>query len=115
MREFDVDAGGGRVLRGYDVGATRRSDELAVLWHHGTPNIGAPPEPLFGSAAALGLRWIGFDRPGYGGSTARPGRSVATAAEDAALASIPSLSSVTRAADHAPWRVAYCWPIACSR
>ena len=85
MREFDVDAGGGRVLRGYDVGATSRSDELAVLWHHGTPNVGVPPEPLFGPAAALGLRWIGFDRPGYGGSTARPGRSVATAAEDAAL------------------------------
>ena len=21
-------------------------DDLAVFWHHGTPNIGSPPEPL---------------------------------------------------------------------
>ena len=53
--------------------------------HHGTPNIGAPPEPLFGTAAALGLRSVGYDRPGYGGSDPRPGAAVASAANDAAL------------------------------
>jgi pimeloyl-ACP methyl ester carboxylesterase len=85
MREFDVDAGDGRVLHGYDVGTTGRRDELTLLWHHGTPNIGSPPEPLFNAAAALGIRWIGYDRPGYGGSTSRPGASVAAAADDAVL------------------------------
>src|SRR6185437_3401872 len=50
--------------------------------HHGTPNIGAPPAPLFAVADRLGLRWVSYDRPGYGGSTARPGRNVASAAED---------------------------------
>jgi pimeloyl-ACP methyl ester carboxylesterase len=84
VREFDVEADDGRILHAYDVGAIGRDDELVLLWHHGTPNIGAPPEPLFGAAAVLGLRWIGYDRPGYGGSAPRPGATVASAANDAA-------------------------------
>lgn len=55
-----------------------------VMWHHGTPNIGAPPEPLFGTSNRLGIRWISYDRPGYGPSTRRIGRDVASAAADAA-------------------------------
>ena len=50
---------------------------------HGTPNIGAPPEPLFEPARSLGIRWIGYDRPSYGGSTPHPGATVASAAADA--------------------------------
>jgi pimeloyl-ACP methyl ester carboxylesterase len=84
LREFDVEADDGRILHAYDVGPTGRSDELALLWHHGTPNIGAPPEPLFGAAKRLGIRWFGYDRPGYGGSAPHPGAPVATAAIDAA-------------------------------
>ena len=84
VREFDVEADDGRILHAYDVGPTERDDELVLLWHHGTPNIGAPPEPLFRAAEALGLRWIGYDRPGYGGSAPRPGATVASAASDAA-------------------------------
>jgi pimeloyl-ACP methyl ester carboxylesterase len=83
MREVDLATDDGRVLQAYDVGPTGRSDELVVLWHHGTPNIGAPPEPLFEAARALGIRWIGYDRPGYGGSTAHHGARVAAAASDA--------------------------------
>ena len=84
MREFDVEADDGRILHAYDVGPTERDDELVLLWHHGTPNIGAPPEPLFLAAEALGLRWIGYDRPGYGGSAPRPDATVGSAAIDAA-------------------------------
>jgi pimeloyl-ACP methyl ester carboxylesterase len=84
VREFDVEVDDGRILHAYDVGPTGREDELVLLWHHGTPNIGAPPVPLFGAAAALGLRWVGYDRPGYGGSDPRPGAAVASAANDAA-------------------------------
>lgn len=83
MRELDLATDDGRILHAYDVGPTGRADELVVLWHHGTPNIGAPPEPLFEAARALGIRWIGYDRPGYGGSTAQPGATVAAAATDA--------------------------------
>jgi pimeloyl-ACP methyl ester carboxylesterase len=78
MREFDVDLGGGRVLHTYDTGGD--SGRSAVFWHHGTPNIGSPPEPLFPAADRLGLRWVSYDRPGYGGSTPQPGRDVASAA-----------------------------------
>ncbi|MFI1660704.1 alpha/beta fold hydrolase [Streptomyces sp. NPDC020472] len=55
---------------------------LTVFWQHGTPNVGAPPAPLLPAAARLGIRWVSYDRPGYGGSTPRPGRDVASAAAD---------------------------------
>lgn len=83
MREVDVLTADGRVLHAYDVGSTERSDELVLLWQHGTPNTGAPPEPLFEPARSLGIRWIGYDRPSYGGSTPHPDATVATAAADA--------------------------------
>jgi pimeloyl-ACP methyl ester carboxylesterase len=52
-----------------------------VLVHNGTPNS----RHLYGpaaDAAARGLRLIGYDRPGYGGSTPQPGRTVADCAAD---------------------------------
>ncbi|MFD9705720.1 alpha/beta fold hydrolase [Lentzea sp. NPDC059081] len=64
---------GERVLRVHDEG-----DGAPVFWHHGTPNLGLPPEPLF----RPGVRWVSYDRPGYGGSTAVPDRSVGSAAAD---------------------------------
>ena len=72
----------GRSLHYYDQG--RNDDALALFWLHGTPNTGAPPAPLFADAERLGLRWIGYDRPGYPGSSADPGRIVASAAADVA-------------------------------
>jgi pimeloyl-ACP methyl ester carboxylesterase len=80
MIELDVPLVDGRSLHVYDVGG----DGVPVVWHHGTPNVGPPPAPLFPLAEQLGLRWIGYDRPGYGGSTPRPGRDVASAAADVA-------------------------------
>ncbi|MEV0821226.1 alpha/beta fold hydrolase [Nonomuraea rubra] len=76
-KEFELTIGDGRILHVYDT-APGATDRLPVLWHHGTPNIGAPPEPLFDDR--LGLRWISCDRPGYGGSTPEPGRTLASAA-----------------------------------
>jgi pimeloyl-ACP methyl ester carboxylesterase len=83
MRERDVLTTDGRVLHTYDLGPAERSDELVVLWQHGTPNTGAPPEPLFEPARSLGIRWIGYDRPSYGGSSPHPDATIATAAADA--------------------------------
>jgi len=80
MTEFDVDFDGGRRLHAYDTGG----DGVPVFWHHGTPNIGAPPRPLFAAAQRLGLRWVSYDRPGYGGSTPVRGRDIASAAADTA-------------------------------
>ncbi len=82
--ETDVELSDGRTLHVYDTGAHDPDGSLAVFWHHGTPNIGAPPEPLFPAAARLRIRWVSYDRPGYGGSTPNPGRDVASAATDVA-------------------------------
>ena len=70
----------GRVLRAYDVPGD--DTRLTVFWHHGTPNVGTPPEPLLPMSREI--RWISYDRPGYGGSTPHPGRDVASAAGDVA-------------------------------
>ena len=78
--ELDLTAPDGRTLHVHDTGGTG----LPVLWHHGTPNVGEPPEPLFPAAARLGLRWVSYDRPGYGGSSPRHGRDVGSAATDVA-------------------------------
>lgn len=80
MIETDLTLADGRTLHTYDTG----TGEVAVFWHHGTPNIGTPPAPLLPVAERLGLRWLSHDRPGYGGSTPRPGRDVASAAHDVA-------------------------------
>jgi pimeloyl-ACP methyl ester carboxylesterase len=80
VTEFDVAMPDGRTLHAYDTGGPG----IAVFWHHGTPNVGAPPQPLFADADRLGLRWVSYDRPGYGGSTVRPNRDIASAAADVA-------------------------------
>jgi pimeloyl-ACP methyl ester carboxylesterase len=78
--ETDLELSDGRTLHMYDTGADDADGRLAVFWHHGTPNIGAPPEPLFAAAEELGIRWVSYDRPGYGESTPYPGRDVTSAA-----------------------------------
>jgi pimeloyl-ACP methyl ester carboxylesterase len=79
MTELDLTVDG-RTLHVYDTGAAT-GRRLAVFWHHGTPNTGAPPEPLFATAARLGIRWVSYDRPGYGGSSPDPHRRVGSAAD----------------------------------
>jgi pimeloyl-ACP methyl ester carboxylesterase len=82
--ETDLALSDGRTLHVYDTVADGAEARLTVFWHHGTPNVGAPPEPLLPASAERGVRWVSFDRPGYGGSTPRPGRDVASAADDVA-------------------------------
>jgi pimeloyl-ACP methyl ester carboxylesterase len=80
VTETDLELSDGRTLHMYDASADDADGQLTAFWHHGTPNIGAPPEPLFAAAARLGIRWASYDRPGYGGSTPYTGRDVASAA-----------------------------------
>lgn len=90
VTETDLRLSDGRTLHVYETipaGETSPgsdSGRLPVFWHHGTPNLGAPPEPLFAAADRLGLRWVSFDRPNYGGSTPHPGRTMASVAADVA-------------------------------
>ena len=76
---FTVQAADGRRLDVLTVGAP---GGVALVFHHGTPGGLVAMPPLITAAAAQGLRPVLYSRPGYGGSTARPGRSVADAAAD---------------------------------
>jgi pimeloyl-ACP methyl ester carboxylesterase len=80
VTQTDLELSDGRTLHAYDTGADEADGRLAVFWPHGTPNIGSPPQPLFAAAEELGICWVSYDRPGYGGSTPHPGRDVASAA-----------------------------------
>lgn len=84
MTETDLTLDDGRTLHVYDTGVSGGDALLAVFWHHGSPNIGAPPEPLLEASERLGIRWVSHDRPGYGGSTPLLGRNVASVAPDVA-------------------------------
>ena len=52
VHETDVPLPDGGTLHAY---ATGPEEGLPVVWHHGTPNIGSPPRPLFGEAEAYSL------------------------------------------------------------
>ena len=91
VTEADVHLADGRTLHVYDTradgsagGPGGAGSSVAVFWHHGSPNVGSPPEPLFAAAEANDLRWVSYDRPGYGGSGPHDGRAVASAAADVA-------------------------------
>jgi pimeloyl-ACP methyl ester carboxylesterase len=75
----DVRTSDGRTLRIYEGGAP---DGPVVIVQHGTPLSGLLYEPHSRDAEEKGIRLVGYDRPGYGGSTAAPGRTVADAADD---------------------------------
>ncbi len=79
MEEHEVTTQDGRVLKVLEDG-----DRMGrpVLVHNGMPNSRLLFAPDVRSAQRLGIRLISYDRPGYGGSTRRPGRSVADCAED---------------------------------
>lgn len=81
MEDATLSREDGRTLHFHDRGPR---EGWPVFWLHGTPNIGPPPEPLFTDVGRLGLRWLGYDRPGYGGSSAQPGRKPDSAAGDVA-------------------------------
>lgn len=73
----------GRQLRVHDSDDGRAAT-LTVVWHHGSPQTGAPLAPLLVAAAERGIRLVSYGRPSYGGSSPRPDRDVASAAADVA-------------------------------
>jgi pimeloyl-ACP methyl ester carboxylesterase len=81
VRRAAVALDDGRTLVAHDAGPP---DAFTILWHHGSPQTGAPLAPLVAAAAERGLRLVSYGRPSYGGSTPAPGRDVAAAAADVA-------------------------------
>jgi pimeloyl-ACP methyl ester carboxylesterase len=69
----------GRVLAVRDAGDPAGKP---VLVHPGTPMSRLMYGPNVADAVRQGLRLISYDRPGYGGSTPQPGRTVADCAAD---------------------------------
>jgi pimeloyl-ACP methyl ester carboxylesterase len=57
-------------------------DGIPVFLLHGTPGSRRGPRPRTSVLYRLGIKLICYDRPGYGGSTRHPGRTVADAADD---------------------------------
>ncbi len=72
----------GRSLRIIEAGLC---DGTPVLVHNGTPGSRLLYQPWVNDAEVRGIRLISYDRPGYGGSTAQPGRTVSNAAADVAV------------------------------
>jgi len=70
----------GRALEVLTAGA---ADGIPVVFHHGTPFAAVPYDPAAQSVAARGARLVSWSRPGYAGSSSRPGRCVADVAADA--------------------------------
>ena len=60
------------------------SGEQPLVFHWGTPGAAVWFDALATAAAHAGLRFVTYSRPGYAGSSPRPGRSVADAAADVA-------------------------------
>jgi pimeloyl-ACP methyl ester carboxylesterase len=80
MMERVITLADGRVLQLEVAGA---ESGAVVLVHNGTPNSRLLFPDHVADAEARGIRLVGYDRPGYGGSTRQPGRSVADAVKDA--------------------------------
>jgi pimeloyl-ACP methyl ester carboxylesterase len=59
-------------------------DGVAVVFHHGTPFSAVSYRPASDGVRARHARLVSWSRPGYAGSTRRPGRVVADVAEDTA-------------------------------
>jgi pimeloyl-ACP methyl ester carboxylesterase len=57
-------------------------DGRPVFLLHGTPGSRTGPKPRGSALHRLGVKLITYDRPGYGGSSRKSGRSVADAAAD---------------------------------
>jgi pimeloyl-ACP methyl ester carboxylesterase len=79
MLEHDVVTRDERVLKVLEDGDRAGRP---VLVHNGTPNSRLLSSRVVESAYRCGIRLISYDRPGYGGSTRHPGRTVADCAED---------------------------------
>ena len=78
QRSSQIETADGRRLRVEIAGSSPR----VVLAHVGTPNAGVLYDGWLRDAAARDVTLITYDRPGYGGSSPQPGRTVADCAAD---------------------------------
>ena len=70
--------------RNLDVYVSGPDGGMPLVFHMGTPGAAVPPRRLERAAHARGLRLVVWSRPGYGGSTRQPGRTVVDVVADTA-------------------------------
>lgn len=80
MKETILETKNGQGIRVLEAGDPKG---IPVIYMHGTPASGQLYSKWIDDAKRQGVRLIGYDRPGYGGSTPLDGRSVADASTDA--------------------------------
>jgi pimeloyl-ACP methyl ester carboxylesterase len=80
-RDHAISTENGRKIRILEAG---QPDGVPVLALRGTPHSRLLYDRWVEDAQSRGIRLICYERPGYGGSTAHPGRTVASAANDVA-------------------------------
>lgn len=79
MTDATIQMPDGRTLGYADFG---EAGATPVIWCHGGPGSRLEPKFVVPDATDRGLRIIGIDRPGYGLSTPRPGRSIEACVPD---------------------------------
>ncbi len=79
VQTMTISAGSGRELC---VEMAGEPDGKPILVHAGSPNSRHLYGEWIADAEKKGIRLISYDRPGYGGSTAHPGHTVASGAQD---------------------------------
>ncbi len=80
-RELLIGSPDGRRLEAVEEGDP---DGTLVVFHHGSPGAAVPFEPFGRAAAERGVRLVTISRAGFGDSSRDEGRSVASAAAEAA-------------------------------
>jgi pimeloyl-ACP methyl ester carboxylesterase len=81
LASFALPLSDGRAL---EVDVSGPAGAIPLVVHHGTPGERSQYPPFAEAAAARGLRFVSYSRPGYGGSSRRPDRAVADCAADTA-------------------------------
>ena len=81
MTEHTIHTSDGRALAVYEAGDPRGRPVLAI---YGTPSGGLVYQRHEADARTRGVRFLTYDRPGYGRSDPRPGRTVADCVDDVA-------------------------------
>ena len=79
VSERDVRLADGRVLRVHDAAAAAHG-AFTIVWHHGSPQTGAPLAPLVTAASERGIRLLVLRPAELRRFEPRPGRDVASAA-----------------------------------
>jgi hypothetical protein len=109
VSSFSVGLADGRSL---EVSVSGPEQATPLVIHHGTPSDRTQYRPFAEAAAVRELRLVSYSRPGYGGSSRQPGRTIADCAADS-LAIVEQLGAGRFYTAGWSGAVRMCWPAPC--